>query len=70
MVNGRDKVEKLLEEYGRERIIERIDYHKMPVTTELDLHIYLNKQETAMHPHTTPSVSPSTTSIRCPHCRE
>jgi len=68
MVNRRDKSEKLPRDYRRGRIIKRIDYHKMPATTESDLHIYLNRQKADMHPPATPFVSPLIISFRCPQC--
>ena len=41
MVSRRDKAEKPLGEYGRDRIVEKIDYHDMVCITDVDLKNYL-----------------------------
>jgi len=65
-IRGRDK--KLLGEYERGRIIERIDYHNIEVTTQTNLHKILNQEYEVMQQSTTPPMSATTIAAKCPHC--
>ena len=66
MVTKRDKAEKLLGEYGRGRIIERIDYHNITIITNADLDKYLSGEDRDMEPFATPFISTTTVVEKCP----
>jgi len=68
MVDTRDTAKKLPKEYGRIRIIERINYHDIAVLTHVDLDKHLNREGRDMQPSTTLFISVITIVEKCPHC--
>jgi len=68
MVRIRDRDENLPGEYRRGKIIERIDYHNIKATTQVDLHKFLNQEHEDMQQSTTPSISATTIVVKCRHC--
>ncbi|KAJ8435722.1 LOW QUALITY PROTEIN: hypothetical protein Cgig2_002679 [Carnegiea gigantea] len=68
-VRKRDKDEQLHGEYGRGRIIERIEYHNVARLAEVDLKVYLQEcKRTNPKREDLLSMTTATRGQRCPYC--